>query len=190
MALLLLCLVKNDTVNGIMGKTQGVSNANNPPRNPAIKMPTQDRSFPEDSPIEELPSATCPVNSNSNSANSGGKQKPSSLQTVYSTVPLSVAGDFSNFTFCLNSTLCSKYDNSKPIMLSNSEMGVGSVASPDNSTSEVSLNWNLVSVNDISSGKLIEYMCHLSSISAAKSNSYSPPPSSFELNVHFTGSYI
>ena len=33
------CLVKKETVSGIIGKTQGVSNAINPPIKPRIKMP-------------------------------------------------------------------------------------------------------------------------------------------------------
>jgi hypothetical protein len=37
---LLCCLVKKETVNGIMGKTQGVSKAMNPPNNPRIKIPS------------------------------------------------------------------------------------------------------------------------------------------------------
>ena len=32
------CFVKNETVNGIIGKTHGVSNANKPPTNPKKKM--------------------------------------------------------------------------------------------------------------------------------------------------------
>ena len=32
-------LVKNETVNGIIGNTQGVNNAIKPPRNPSKKMP-------------------------------------------------------------------------------------------------------------------------------------------------------
>ena len=35
------CLVKNDTVKGIIGKTQGVNKANKPPMNPKTKMLTK-----------------------------------------------------------------------------------------------------------------------------------------------------
>lgn len=37
--LLLFCLVKNETVSGIIGNTQGVNNAKSPPKNPKIKIP-------------------------------------------------------------------------------------------------------------------------------------------------------
>ena len=36
--LLLLCFVKKETVSGTIGNTQGVSNANNPPKNPRKKI--------------------------------------------------------------------------------------------------------------------------------------------------------
>src|SRR5258705_806332 len=39
--LLCPCFVKKETVSGIMGKTQGVNKAMNPPSNPKIKIPTR-----------------------------------------------------------------------------------------------------------------------------------------------------
>ena len=40
LALFLDCFVKNDTVSGIMGNTQGVKRANNPPAKPRKNMAT------------------------------------------------------------------------------------------------------------------------------------------------------
>ena len=212
-SLLPLLFMKNETVIGIIGKTQGVKIAASPPKNARKKKP-QSVAF---DPVISFSigvsflfsigfttftaSTSCfstgistfattssfpTLNENSNSA--GGIHFVSS-QLIKSTEPfISFVPEERSFTFCLNIALFAKYFSFISKFGSNSSIASLSVTLPTNSTSFVSKNLKVVAGGVM--GISCEYKCHFGSIEAVKIKSNSLSEIFSVENRHVTGSRI